>query len=199
MHDRQIWPPVMVFSWRWLFYSAVAGASLGVVPLALSDTPEGVAVALGVAFGMGIWLGYPLGLRVAVVLLWPVHRLLHMTRQRIDWVASEHQLVLPEPAGSERLPVAVKLVAPALYLYAGAAVVAVIAVLCSGFLLMAGLDATWNASAVLSGTAIAAYAYMLSVTLWLRGRTEILARALRQGTQRASRVAFSVNRRLHLV
>ena len=88
IRGSQVWPPLMVFSWRWLFCSAAAGTAAGGMYLALANTVEGAAIALGVAIGLGTWLGYPLGLRATIVLLTPVHQLLHMTRERIDWLPS---------------------------------------------------------------------------------------------------------------
>ena len=114
-------------------------------------------------------------------------------------MAAEYQIALPEPSDTEQPRGVTRLVAPALYLYGGATVLMAIAVLQSGFIAMAGLDTAWSISIIFGGTALVAYSFLLLVVLWLRGRTEMLALALRRGTQRASRFAFSLNRRLHLV
>ena len=196
--SRPVWPVTVVFSWRWLFYSTAVGVFVGGLSLALPPFVEGEAVASGIAVGLGFWLGYPLGLWVASWLLRPVHRLLHMTQSKIDWVISEYQIPMPESSDADRPSVVVRLVTPALYLYWLATVPATIALLHVGLFQMAGLSQMWEIQASVAGTAIAAYAYIFGVALWLRGRTQLLAYELERGRQKVGRVAFKLNHLLRL-
>ena len=199
--SRPVWPVTVVFSWRWLFYSTALGVLFGGLLLAFPSIVEGEAVAYGIVVGLGFWLGYPLGLRVANWLLWPVHRLLHMTQSKIDWVISEYQIPMPESSDADSPSVVVRLVTPALYLYWLATVSATIVLLHVGLLQMAGLLQTaWEILAIVGGMVIAAYAYIFGVALWLRGRTQLLAYAyeLERGRQKVGRVTFKLNHLLRL-
>ena len=196
--SRPVWPVTMLFSWRWLFYSIAVGVLTGGLLLAFPSFVEGESVALGIVVGLGSWLGFPLGLRVANWLLWPVHRLLHMTQSKIDWVISEYQIPMPEPTDVDSVPAVVRLVTPALYLYWLATVPATILLLQVGLLQMAGLSPAWEIHASVAGIAIAAYAYIFGVALWLRGRTQLLAYELERGRQKVGRVAFKLNHLLRL-
>ena len=199
--SRPVWPVTVVFSWRWLFYSTALGVLFGGLFLAFPRTyVEGEAVAYGMVIGLAFWLGYPLGLRVANWLLWPVHRLLHMTQNKIDWVISEYQIPMPESTDVDSLPAVVRLVTLALYLYWLATVLTTIVLLQAGLFQMAGLSPVWEILASMGGMVIAAYAYIFGVALWLRGRTQLLAYAyeLERGRQRVGRFAFKLNHMLRL-
>ena len=198
--SRSVWPVTMLFSWRWLLYSTVGGVLFGGLLLAFPSIVEGESVARGVVVGLGFWLGYPLGLRVANWLLWPVHRLLHMTQSKIDWVISEYQIAMPESSDADKPSVVVRLVTPALYLYWLTTVSATIVSLHVGLLQVAGLLQTWEILAIVGGIPIAAYAYIFGVALWLRGRTQLLAYAyeLERGRQKVGRVTFKLNHLLRL-
>ena len=196
--SRPVWPVTMLFSWRWLLYSTVGGVLFGGLLLAFPSIVEGESVALGIVVGLSSWLGFPLGLRAANWLLWPVHRLLHMTQSKIDWVISEYQIPLPESTDVDSLPAVIRLVTPALYLYWLATVTATVLLLQVGLLQMAGLSTAWEIQAIMPGMAIAAYSYIFGVALWLRGRTQLLAYELERGRQKVGRFAFKLNHMLRL-
>ena len=199
--SRPMWPVAVVFSWRWLFYSTALGVLVGGLLLAFPRSyVEGEAIASGMVMGLACWLGYPLGLWVASWLLRPVHRLLHMTQSKIDWVISEYQIPMPESSDADRPSAVVRLVTPALYLYWLATVPTTIVLLQAGLFQMAGLSPAWEILASMGGTAIAAYAYIFGVALWFRGRTQLLAYAyeLERGRQKVGRVAFKLNHMLRL-
>ena len=121
-----------------------------------------------------------------------------MTQSKIDWVISEYQIPMPEPSDVDSAPAVVRLVTPALYLYWLATVPATILLLQVGLLQMAGLSPAWEIHASVAGIAIAAYAYIFGVALWLRGRTQLLAYELERGRQKVGRVAFKLNHLLRL-
>ena len=197
--SRPVWPVTMLFSWRWLFYSTAVGVLIGGLSLAVSPSiVEGKVVASSIAASFGCWLGYPLGLRVANWLLWPVHRLLHMTQSKIDWVISEYQIPMPESSDADRPSVVVRLVTPALYLHWLATLFTTYALLHAGLLQMSGIAPGWELLGGAAGMTIAAYAYIFGVALWLRGRTQLLAYELERGRQKVGRVAFKLNHLLRL-
>ncbi len=171
---------------------------VGGVELTFLDGEDGIHIAAGIAYGLAMWLGYPLGLHLVVLLLWPVVRLVDTTHQRIDWLTYEFQIPLPEHDDDKKPSVVVRLIDLALFLYTIATVIAVIGALYVGLRLLAGIDLEWHLTAVIGGLGMMSYAYVFLIALWLRGHVEIIAYTL-QRTRQPRDVVMKVNRWLRLV
>ena len=189
-----MWPPVMVFSWRWLFCSVGIGAFGAGFELARLDGEPGFFAARGIAYALGGWLGYPAGVRLFRLPLRPISWLDGTTLRRLYWLAD----LYPRPHATADVPFAVRLVTPALHVYVFWFLLSAMAVTTTGFQIVAGVySGTWYWPVTCMALALLGYAYTLLVSVWLRGRVEVLAYAL-QRARKSRDVMHRFNRWLRV-
>ena len=166
-------------NWALLAYMASIGTLTSLLLFLVGGADQGEALALGMALGFSVLVGYPLGRAVARLLIAGELRLLEAYLARASEIAAEHRIPLPSTEELRgRKPSLSAWVAVA-GIGVGAALAPVFAVLSamSVILAMSGLPAGGCAVAAGAVGGVGAFGFALAslVTLYYRGRIEQVA------------------------
>lgn len=136
-------------NWALLAYMASIGTLTSLLLFLVGGADQGEALALGMALGFSVLVGYPLGRAVARLLIAGELRLLEAYLARASEIAAEHRIPLPsaEELRGRKPPLSAWITVAGIGV--GAALAPVFAVLSvmSVILTMSGLPAGWCAVA----------------------------------------------------
>lgn len=162
-----------------LAYMVGIGTLTSLLLFLVGGAEQGEALALGMALGVSVLIGYPLGRAVARLLIEGELRLLEANLARAFEIAAEHRIPLPsdEEIRGRKTPLSAWVAVAGIG--AGAALAPVFAVLSamSVILAMSGLPAGGYAVAAGAVGVAGAFGFALAslVTLYYRGRIEHVA------------------------
>ncbi len=162
-----------------LAYMVSIGTLTSLLLFLVGGMEQGEALALGMALGVSVLIGYPLGRAGARLLIAGELRLLESNLARASEIAAEHRIPLPsaEEIRGRKPPLSAWVAVAGIG--AGAALAPVFAVLSamSVILAMSGLPAGGFAAAAVAVGGAGAFGFALAslVTLYYRGRIEHVA------------------------
>ena len=191
-------------NWALLAYVVVIGTLTSLLLFLVGGVEQGEALALGMALGFSVLVGYPLGRAVARLLVAGELRLLKANITRASEIAAEHRIPLPSDEEIRRRKPPLSAWAVVASIGVGAALAPVFAILTamSVILAMSGMPATGYAVAAGAVGAAGALGFALAalVTLYYRGKIEWLAFQLSvvRGAGRLRETGRSVERALRI-
>ena len=187
-----------VLAYGVLLGSAIAGAQAG-----LGGLTEGEAIALGIAWGVAFFVGYPLGRAGARLLVAGELRLLNSNIRRASELAAEHGIPLPtdEEIRRKKPPLSAWIAVAGIGVGAAAAPIFAILAAVSVILAASGLpfgDYTMLAAA--GGVGALGFALAAGITLYYRSQVEWAAFQLgvARGAGRLREGGRSVERALRI-